>query len=123
MIDRPLIYVAGPYRKPDPVKNTNRAIRTGHQLRALGADVRIPHLSLLEDMVAPLDDQEWLAITLRDCERCDAIFRLDGYSEGTEIEVATMLGMGRKLLLTMAESADWIRQWKERHERGLGTVV
>lgn len=115
MIDRPLIYCAGPYRKPDPVKNTRRAILAGRELRACGADVCIPHLSLLEDMVCPGADEDWLAITLRQCVRCDAIYRLDGYSEGTEVEVATMQQLGRKVLATMAEAADWIRQWKERN--------
>lgn len=112
----PLIYVAGPFRG-NILHNVRRAIECGQRLRSYGADVCIPHLSFAEDLVCPHPDDYWLDVTMRQCVRCDAIYRLDGESSGSDAEVAAMVRLGRPVLYTDAAAADWIRSWKETHER------
>jgi hypothetical protein len=85
---QPLIYVAGPYQKPDPVVNTRRAIQAGMELYDSGLVVPlIPHLSLLAHLVDPRPVEMWYALDLRQLEHCDALLRLPGESTGADVEV------------------------------------
>lgn len=82
-----LIYVAGPYTSPDPVKNTKRAIEAGLEIAEKGYAVFIPHLNILWDLVSCKDYEFILEQDLEVVTRCDAIFRLKGYSLGADREV------------------------------------
>jgi hypothetical protein len=122
MIDRPLIYVASAFRGKE-MHNTRRAVEVGQRLRSYGADVCIPHLSALEDVIFPQSDEYWLGVTMRQCVRCDAVYRIDGPSVGADAEVAEMVRLGRPVLYTEASAADWIRDWCERHKAGVGNPL
>lgn len=83
---RPLIYVAGPYTAPDPVANTRRAIEVGERIERIGADVFIPHLSLLWALVSPAPYERWCERDNAVLDRCDALFRMRGESPGADAE-------------------------------------
>jgi len=92
---KPLIYIAGPYTKPDPVLNTRHAVVAAERIEALGTDVFIPHLSLLWHLVSPAPYERWCERDNAVLDRCDALFRIPGESVGADAEEerARRLGM------------------------------
>lgn len=57
---KPLIYIAGPYTKHDPVLNTRTAIRAGMHIADSGlAAVEIPHLTMFVHLIEPRDLDYW----------------------------------------------------------------
>jgi hypothetical protein len=82
-----LIYVSGPYTKPDPCANVNKAIQMGNQLLDLGFSPVVPHLLHLWHTVTPRHYTDWMQIDLALVVRCDALLRLPGLSPGADEEV------------------------------------
>ena len=110
---KPLIYVAGPYRKPCPVVNTHKAIRTAQRIRdELQVAVLIPHLSFAEDMVQPREPEYWLAVTMDQLRCCDAVFRIAGGSEGSDAEEAEAIMLGIPVFRDVSALAEWCAEWK-----------
>ena len=89
MHDRPLVYVAGPYTNPDPIRNTHDAIRWGDRINDDGHGTAfVPRLSLLWHMVCPHGDVEyWYEFDLTILKRADALFRFPGRSSDADREV------------------------------------
>jgi hypothetical protein len=88
-VDRKLVYVAGPYTRPDPVHNTHRVINAVDEMIDEGLVTPFaPHLTLLWHLVKPRELDFWYAYDLATLARCDALFRLDGESTGADREVA-----------------------------------
>lgn len=90
---KPLVYVAGPYTRPDPVKNTHDAIKLGLDIYDTGlAAVEIPHLTLLAHIVVPHTDVEyWYQFDLEKVLHCQVVYRMKGDSSGADKEVAFAL--------------------------------
>lgn len=88
-ISRPLLYVAGPYTRADPVENTHRAIKVATVIydRTHWVPV-VPHLTLLWHLVDPQPVEHWYAYDIHLLARCDAIVRLPGASTGADREMA-----------------------------------
>lgn len=104
-----LVYIAGPYSKPDPVQNTNEAIRFGLQIRdAFNVAVIIPHLTLLAHMVTPRNIEYWYSFDLDQLDHCDALFRLRGESKGADLEVAYAEDRGIPVLHQISELQRWL---------------
>jgi len=97
------IYVAGPYTKPNPEKNTERAIFYGDWLKALGFSVYIPHLSHFWDKQIPHEFEFWMEHDFEWLEVCDAVFRFDGESSGADREVAWAKEHGLPVYYTITE--------------------
>jgi hypothetical protein len=109
---KPWVYIAGPYRRPNCAINASRAICVGHELRSmLGVVVIVPHLSILEDMICPEDDQYWLDVTMDMMRGCDAVFRMPGESEGSDAEVAEATRLGIPVFTHRAALAEWTQNW------------
>lgn len=87
MIGGPLVYVAGPYTRPDPVLNTRTACLLADQLVAAGAAVFVPHLTLLWHAISPADVEEWYERDLAVLAHCQAVALLPGESTGADREV------------------------------------
>lgn len=113
---KPLIYVAGPFRKPDPVVNAAAAVDIATTIRDdLGVSVIIPHLSLFEHFQRPRPDQYWLDVTLDLLRVCDAMYRIAGYSAGSDLEEAEAISCGIPVFHSRAALAEWAEHWKEQH--------
>jgi len=113
---KPLIYLIGPYRRPEPVANVNRAVRIGQQIRdTLDVAVIIPHWSMLEHLICPRDDQYWLDTTMDLLRHCDAAYRLDGFSLGGDAEEEECGRLGLQVFRSMSSLACWVEQWRGRH--------
>lgn len=87
-LDRPMVYIAAPYTRPDPVENTHRLICEVDAIVDEGIVTPIaPHLTLLWHLVRPRPLDFWYAYDLATLARCDAILRLHGDSTGADREV------------------------------------
>jgi len=85
---KPMVYVAAPYTRPDPVENTHRAIREGMALWETGkVAIIIPHLSLAAHLVQPRGVDYWYELDIDQLAHCQALWRLDGESSGADKEV------------------------------------
>ncbi len=86
--DRPLVYVAGPYTKPDPVENTHTTIRLASELVDEGLVTPVvPHLTLMWHLVMPRPLEFWYEYDVATLARCDAVYRMQGESHGADREV------------------------------------
>jgi hypothetical protein len=86
---RPLLYVAGPYTRDDPVANTHRAVKVATALYERTPYVPVvPHLTLLWHLIDPQPVDHWYAYDLHLLARCDRIVRLPGPSTGADREMA-----------------------------------
>lgn len=113
MHDRPLIYVAGPYTNPDPVRNTHDAVNWAERLIASGmCAAMVPHITLLWHAIAPHDDVEyWYAHDIAHLARCDALFRFPGASSGADREVAFANDRGIAVFDDIDETIAWSSAW------------
>jgi nucleoside 2-deoxyribosyltransferase len=87
-VDRPLVYIAGPYTHPDPVANTHAVITFASELIDEGLVTPVvPHLTLLWHAVSPRPLDFWYAYDVALLRRCDALFRVEGASSGADMEI------------------------------------
>lgn len=92
---RPLLYVAGPYTRPDPVENTHRAARVATWIYENTRWVpMLPHITLAWHLITPRPVDFWYDLDLQHMLRCDAIVRLPGASTGADRELAVALEHG-----------------------------
>lgn len=104
----PVIYISGPYTRPDPCQNTNRAIHFADTL--MEGPVcwpLVPHLSHLWHTVAPRPWTDWIALDLALLERCDGLIRLTGDSDGADMEVRKARELGLPMLLDIDPDSFW----------------
>jgi len=108
-VDRPMVYVAGPYTSPDPVKNTHDTVHRASEMIDEGKVTPVvPHLTLLWHLVVPRTDVEfWYAYDLAILARCDAVLRLEGPSTGADREVAFAVELGLPLFTTKQALYEW----------------
>ena len=83
----PLVYLAGPYTKPDPVENTNRMIHIANALLDAGVIPIVPHLTMFWHLLCPRPYEHWLEYDLQVMLRCDVVLRVPGESGGADGEV------------------------------------
>src|SRR5450759_2183999 len=89
LASRPLVYIAGPYSKPDLIQNIYDSIQEAEVLLAEGLAVpHIPHLTAMWHLVKPHAIEFWYEYDLVILARCDAVLRLPGASTGADAEVA-----------------------------------
>ena len=108
-VDRPLVYIAGPYTNPDPVANTHRAIREAEAMMETGLVTPVvPHLSLLWHTVVPHEDVAyWYEYDLAILARCDALYRMEGASTGADAEVVFAHERGIEVFDAWIALYDW----------------
>lgn len=84
----PVVYIAGPITKPDPILNTNIAVSISDELYTSGVCVPvIPHMNIVWHMIIPHDNEYWYAYDIHILKRCDALLRLPGESVGADREI------------------------------------
>lgn len=111
-LGRPLVYVAAPYTKPDPVENTHKLIRAVDGLIDAGFVTPIaPHLTMLWHVVSPRPLEFWYAYDLATLARCDALYRLPGDSTGADREVEFARSRGMPVFMSEANLNAWAATW------------
>ncbi len=109
--NRPLVYLAGPYSKPDPVENTHRVILEANKLLDDGrVTPHVPHLTHLWHLVSPRPIEFWYEYDLALLVRCDAVLRMPGDSTGADREV----DVAEELRIPVFHSRESLYQWIEQ---------
>lgn len=85
--DKVLVYVAGPYTKPDPEQNTEAAMAVAEWIWGLGLFPVLPHLTHFWEQRYHHGYEDWMLLDEALLDRCDAVFRMPGESEGANREV------------------------------------
>lgn len=116
----PLVYIAGPYTKPDPVANTHHMIRIADALLDLGVVPIIPHLTMFWHLVCPRPYDQWLQYDLHVMSRCDVVLRVPGDSNGADGEVLKVTRSGQTVIVPLsADVSDCVlavKVWMEENE-------
>jgi len=86
--------VAGPYTKPDPIKNVHKAIDVANLLMDMGHVPFVPHMSHFFHILHERPWEYWLQQDLEWLPVCDALLRIPGESRGADLEVAEALRRG-----------------------------
>lgn len=108
------VYVAGPYRKPDPVENTHNAVRVADQISDMGFVPFIPHAAtLLWHIVVPHVEQYWLDYDNEWLAKCDALLRIPGESSGSDEEERLARSLGIPVCYSVEELLE-LRTFRER---------
>jgi hypothetical protein len=88
--------------------NTRNALRVGDRLWEAGAVPVVPHLTHLWHLVAPKPYAHWLALGRELLQRCDALLRLPGDSQGADEEVALATELGIPVLEGLEPALAWL---------------
>jgi nucleoside 2-deoxyribosyltransferase len=108
--DRPLVYIAGPYTKPDPVENTTHVIALASELVDEGLITPlVPHLTLLWHLVRPRPLEFWYEYDVATLARCDALFRMPGESTGADREVEFARAHDIPVFTDLKDLREWAR--------------
>lgn len=83
---KPLVYISGPLTAGDVIGNVRRAIEVGDVLLNNGFAVLVPHLDILWSFLKPNSYSAWIEQDLVLLAHCDVVYRLNGFSYGSDIE-------------------------------------
>lgn len=122
---KPLVYIAAPYTRPDPVENTHKAIKVGVELYETGLLVPfVPHVSLLTHLVVPKPYTFWLDYDIAFLAHCHAIYRLRGESSGADDEVQWAFDSGIPIFFEEQRESllQWARWWDVNGRSGWDTA-
>ena len=109
---RPMVYVAGPYRYPDPVDNTRNAIVVAERLELSGLITAcVPHVNLVWSRVHPHDAEFWLDYDIAFLSKCDALLRIPGISDGADDEILYAKEVGMSVFHNEADVLEWAKEW------------
>ena len=100
---KPRVYVAGPYTKPDPVANVDRAVDLAAELIDEGFIVYVPHLSHYIESRYPRHYEVWMEQCLSWVRECNFVLRIPGESPGADREVALANRLGIKVVHSKEE--------------------
>jgi nucleoside 2-deoxyribosyltransferase len=125
------VYVASPYTFGDKLVNVQRQIDAGDELIALGFCAVVPLLShYQEEQGKGFAWEDWMRQSIEKLRRCDVLLRLEGYSEGADLEeefayatsipvvyeIENLIALEVKSYLTsMAPSVEWMVSYRKEH--------
>lgn len=108
---KPLVYIAGPFTKPDPLENMHKACKLATRLVQSGLITPfVPHLTGAWHLVDPQPYHFWLNMDFEIIERCDAVFRMPGESAGADRETALALSLDIPVFHDYTALMEWARQ-------------
>ena len=108
------VYVAGPYTVGDPAVNTSKAMQLGHFLMSWRPKPDngyrlvpfVPHLSHFMHLLQARPYDEWIDQDLVWVCSCDVLFRMDGPSEGADLEVKTARNFNVPVFTYLHDTSD-----------------
>lgn len=114
MLDKPLVYIAGPITHGDTIANCALAVDVHLQLMDAGYPSICPHLSLLSHFKSTRTHEQWLELDFALLRRCDVVVRLPGESEGSdrEVEFAESIGIPVIEPLTAGRAVNDVMTWE-----------
>jgi hypothetical protein len=108
----PLVYMAGPYTKPDPVENTHKAMKRWEALRIARYCTPIcPHWSMAQHLVTPREYQYWMNYDYELIRHVSALIRYPGESAGADSEVEFAKSEGIPVFDNEKDLKEWCETW------------
>lgn len=83
---KPRVYIAAPYSNGYLLDNLRNAFAAGEEIIRSGGNPYVPHQSALHDLLFTHPPDFWYNFDLVWLEVCDALFRVRGYSPGSDNE-------------------------------------
>ncbi len=112
-----MLYVAGPYTKPDPIENVHKTLRVASDLLDTGYVIPVvPHLTLVWHLVTPRPYEQWLEYDLALLARCDALLRIPGESSGADGEEAWARDHDMPVFYFIPHAVEWARHQAALHD-------
>ncbi len=109
---RPVVYVAAPFRFPDPFANIRAAIEVGERLEASGVITAwVPHQNALWALIYPHDGEFWLDYDFSLLARSDALYRVEGCSDGADDEEAYSREVSMPIFRDDESVIAWATEW------------
>lgn len=124
---KPLIYIAGPITNPpgEHVENAKRASVVGEQVFETGMAIPyMPHILLwwsadlmekddrwISPTLGRYTYEEWMDMCFNVIPRCDALFRMNGYSPGADREVEFARNIGIPVFHSMSGLESWLLRY------------
>lgn len=115
---KPLVYLAGPITKPDPLTNARRAARVFSEL--LKSDLMTPYapqLLMTAELLCPQDYEAWMAYDFEILRRCDGLFRMPGESNGADREVEFANQKGIPVFSNRDQLYEWAKSRLKKPRR------
>lgn len=107
---KPVVYVAGPYTKPDPIENIHVVSHLAVKMIDDGVVTPVvPHMTMLLHLVAPRPVQYWYDYDLEVMARCDAVLRVPGESTGADAEETAAYAQGLPVFYDLEDVYQWAR--------------
>ena len=89
------VYIAGPISQGDTLVNIRRAIDLAEDLLGYGLIPFCPHaMTSMWHIVHPHSYNKWLEYDFAWIAQCDALLRIEGPSDGSDLEVDTASHLG-----------------------------
>lgn len=107
-INRPLIYVDGPYTNGGEAHNVKNALMYGEFIQSIGGIALVPHQNHIWDLIFQHDAEFWLEQDLHLLKRCDALFRMPGLSAGGDNEIVVANRWGIPVFFDLEVLEKWI---------------
>jgi len=98
-----LIYIASPYSLGDIAVNVRNSLMVADEVLKKGHIPFCPCLTHFWHFLSPKPWEVWLEIDSAILERCDALLRLDGDSEGADREVGQARYLGIPIYYSLEE--------------------
>lgn len=116
-MNRPLVYLAGPFTAPDPLINTALAVDWAERVEGVGCDVFIPHThSFMWHYQRPASHDRWMDRDFALLARCDAMFRYsDDHSVGADMECRFADAHDIPVFMSLTVLGTWARHWRLDH--------
>src|SRR4051812_319133 len=102
-MNRPRVYIAGPYTKPDPCENTHIALEWANKFWDLGYVPFVPRLTHFWHTMTPRPYEQWLDYDNQFLAVCHVVFRFPGESSGADKECALAEQLGIPVFYSLDE--------------------
>ncbi len=111
---RPVVYVAAPFRFPEPFANIRAAIEVGERLEQTGLITAwVPHQNALWALIYPHDPSFWLDYDISQLARSDALYRIQLPSDGADDEEAFADDVHMPIFYDDESVIVWAKEWLE----------
>lgn len=114
---KPLVYIAGPITKGCQFTNVAKACDLWDLLMSMGIDAYCPHWSALQQIRKGQTYQQWMDYDKRVIlPRCQAVFRMEGESNGGDEEVAWARENLRPVFFDIPKLAEWYETYDRKSD-------
>ena len=97
------VYIAGPYTSGDVALNVRNAFATANTLADHGFAPFVPHYTHFWHMLYPRPYDFWLKLDKEFLASCDCLLRLEGESEGADVEEEHARSLGLPVFRSIHE--------------------